>query len=145
MDNSDKKKHIYKPQEKVRIVAGKYQQHKVGTFVRYAGCVSADVKISEDTALERCIRLTSIAPFPTKEEQYPTKEEEQYVMVSKTKICFAIEELESIPITDREVEMKLERLIEMMEDLLNEDDTDKGNLKKQGRWKPNKQFNNYKK
>ena len=112
----------YKKGDKVDIVAGKYCNHKEGTFVRYAGSVSADVIIKNDTVKERCLRLTSIrlkkgvSNYQNNKED--NKEELEFVLTTRTKVLEVIQVLEATPIESEEVEMKIEEGVLLLQAML---------------------------
>ena len=131
MADIDNKPPLFKKGEKVTIVKGNYKSNKYGTFLRYSGTVSADVKVENDTAAERCLRLTSIARVE--------KEREETISVDKEGFYEVISELEAMPITSSKQEKALQSLIDKLESLVVEEDND---IRLHGSWK-NTAFKDY--
>ena len=116
MADIDNKPPLFKKGEKVTIVKGNYKSNKYGTFLRYSGTVSADVKVENDTAAERCLRLTSIERIKGDEVETLT--------VSKEGFYEVIADLEAVPITRPGQEEALQNLIDKLESLIVDDEDD---------------------
>ena len=114
--------HEYKPNESVQIIAGKYRDHRFGTFIRYAGSVSADVKIRNDSVSVRCIRLSSIAPIASKAEKQAAEGDGESLVIPRVLLVNAIKDLQS----NADTEAKLEGVIAMMEELLRNAESEDG-------------------
>ena len=124
----------YSYNERVSIVGGVYKHFGSGTFIRYAGNCSADVKVDKDSVSERCIRLTSIAPMKTEPS---VQHNNRYILVPREEIEDAVKALGSIP-----ANKKLETVICKMEKLLVTDEDDE--IRVAGNWKQRNNTEYYK-
>ena len=118
------KKDALKKGDRVKVVAGKYKANRHGTFLRYAGSSSADVRIDYDEACERCLRLTSIERV-TKEDT-----SRETITLSREDYFSIVEDIEAIPLTTDNLDTRLQNLVSKMEKLATVDD-----LKRFGRRK----------
>ena len=149
--DEDKEDPPFKKGEKVLIIRGSYKKNKSGTFIRYAGDVSADVAVKGDAATERCLRLSSIARI--KEEKTKAKEKDEMTLVSKEEYYNIVSYIEAIPLEDYtcdKVEALIVKIVDKMEQLAAEGFTlerakkmTEEDIRRKGDWSSNNNFNRY--